>query len=56
VQLDGMKLTLNAADGFSLSDDRKRLTVLGAACTKLQNTAENHMLTVKVECERQTVF
>jgi hypothetical protein len=54
VQLDGMKLNLNGADGFSLSADRKKLTVLGSACTKLQSQSESHMLTVKVECERQT--
>jgi hypothetical protein len=56
VQLDGVKLDLNSPDGFALSDDRKRLTVVGAACTTLQSTSEPHMLTVKVECERQTLF
>jgi hypothetical protein len=56
VQLDGMKLDLNSPDGFALSADRKRLTVVGAACTKLQSTSETHMLTVKIECERQTLF
>jgi Mg-chelatase subunit ChlD len=54
VQLDGAKLALGAADGFTLSADRKRLTVQGSACTKLQSQTENHVLTVKVECERQT--
>jgi hypothetical protein len=56
VQLDGVKLELNSPDGFALSADRKRLTVVGAACTKLQSTTETHRLTVKVECERQTLF
>jgi hypothetical protein len=54
VQLDGAKLNLNAADGFSLSADHKRLTVLGSACTKLQSQTEKHTLSIKVECERQT--
>jgi von Willebrand factor type A domain len=54
VQLDGMKLALNGADGFALSADRKKLTVLGSACATLQSQNESHMLTVKVECERQT--
>lgn len=56
VQLDGMKLDLNSPDGFVLSADRMRLTVVGAACTRLQSTSDPHMLTVKVECERQTLF
>ncbi|HEX6243937.1 MAG TPA: hypothetical protein VFZ61_23640, partial [Polyangiales bacterium] len=56
VQLDGQKLDLNGPDGFSLSGDRKRLTVLGAACVKLQAQNEQHTLSIRVACERQTLL
>jgi hypothetical protein len=53
-ELDGMKLELDADDGFVLSPGLDVLTVQGAACTKLQSTTEQHTLSVSVECERQT--
>jgi hypothetical protein len=56
VEIDGQKLSLNAPDGFSLSADRKRLTVLGGACQKLQAQNEIHILNIRVTCERQTLL
>jgi hypothetical protein len=56
VELDGQKLSLNAPDGFSLSADRLHLTVLGSACQKLQAQNEQHILNIRVTCERQTLF
>jgi hypothetical protein len=55
-QLDTTKLQLNQPNEFVLSPDRKSLTVQGNACTMLQNPKERHMLTVRVECERQTLL
>ena len=55
-QLDGQKLNLNGPDGFSLSADRKRLTVLGAACAKLQAPNGQHVVSIQVACERQTLL
>jgi hypothetical protein len=54
VTIDASKLSLDAPDGFVLSDDRMVLTLQGAACTQVQNESERHLVTVRVECERQT--
>lgn len=56
VTLDGTKLALNQPDGFSLSADRKRLTITGSSCATLQGQTGNHTVSVTVQCERQTLF
>jgi Mg-chelatase subunit ChlD len=50
VKLDGKQLNLGDDDGWTLSKDRKVVTVQGKSCDLLKQ--DGHRITVSVECEQ----
>jgi hypothetical protein len=51
VKLDGNQINLKDANGWNISDDRRRISVTGSACSALSALNEKHNLTVRVLCE-----
>jgi hypothetical protein len=49
VKLDGKQINVDEDDGWTLSRDRRTVTVVGSSCETLKK--EGHRLTVSVECE-----
>jgi Mg-chelatase subunit ChlD len=51
VKIDGKQINLNDANGWTISSDRRRITLVGGACTAI-SSKEQHLLSVRVLCER----
>jgi hypothetical protein len=51
VKLDGNAIKLTDANGWAISDDRRRITLQGSACTAVTAQGQKHNLTVRVLCE-----
>jgi hypothetical protein len=51
VKLDGQQIKLNDANGWTISADRRSITLQGSACSAI-SSKDQHLLSVRVLCER----